>query len=437
LKAPQENLFSSSASICHPPSPVETVGRPRTFPNQGSSLTVSVVASLNAFRRLKNRWNALLERSHSNCIFLTWEWLFTWWKWYGNNSDLFILVIQDQANQIRGIAPLMARRTAAVFRRLQLIGSDSKVCSDFLDIIAEKGWEKHVAKCIMRFLVKTRSQWHVFVLSSIPSDSSFLAVLRRLPEFRRLMRHKKVQNTAPSLSYPGTWDKLLARFGRSTRKSITRKRRRIEKEFRVQFTPWSALFDRTQTINTVKRLQQKSISRKGLRGIFEDETYRNFHADIIDLFRREGWLYIVFLLCDGKPVAFLYAYLYGGKCYDYQRGFDTDYRSYSVGTVLQSYVFQDTISKGVRTYDFLRGGEEYKYRFANSAREMLQVSFFNNRWSSVLLRLMLTGSRQVKSHIADLLGKNLTEKIKVIKEASRVQKKKSRIVWSEDLGESH
>lgn len=306
----------------------------------------------------------------------------------------------------------MARRTAAVFRRLQLIGSDSKVCSDYLDVIAETGWEKEVTQTLVQFLSGRRLGWHSLVLSSIPEDSPFLAVLRRLPEITRLRSHEQGRSVAPCVSYPDSWDKLLAGFGYKTRRNIRYYRRRVEESFRVQFVPWFELFNQKQTTKAMKRLQQESISRKGARGIFEDQTYKNFHAQIIKLFHQTGWLYIMFLLCDERPVAFQYAYLYAGKCYGYQRGFDTDYSSYRVGTVLQSYVFEDTIGRGSQAYDCLRGNEKYKYLYANSIREMLELTIFNDTWSATLLRLLLTWRRRAKSCIITLLGRKLSQRVK-------------------------
>jgi CelD/BcsL family acetyltransferase involved in cellulose biosynthesis len=375
-------------------------------------MTVTVVDSSEGFRDLRAQWQQLLDKSHSNSVFLTWEWLFTWWNWYGCGGRLLILLLKDGSGHLRGIAPLMIRRVMGTFRRLQFIGSDSKVSSDYLDVIAEKGWEERVGEGVMQFLLKTNSQWHHLVLSSIAKDSLFLAAFQQLATIRRLGMYERLQYVAPSISYPRTWDELLARFGYRIRRNIRYYKRGLEKTFRVEFLPWCQLFDGAQTVNAMRRLQHKSISRKGFRGIFEDETFTNFHTEILDLFNKNGWLYVVFLLCDGKPVAFQYGYLYGGIIHGYQRGFDTDYQSYRVGVVLQSYVFQDTINKGLHAYDCLRGDEEYKSHFADSAREMLEVSIFNNNWSSALLRLALVGGRGIKSRLSGILGKNLAQIIR-------------------------
>ena len=57
------------------------------------------------FISLKNTWDMLLEHS-SNEVFSTWEWLSTWWKYFGNNKKLLILLAKEN-DRIVGIAPLM------------------------------------------------------------------------------------------------------------------------------------------------------------------------------------------------------------------------------------------------------------------------------------------------------------------------------------------
>lgn len=379
-----------------------------------SPLNVTVVSSVEGFRSLRREWDGLLRASRSDCVFLTWEWLFTWWKWYGGSAQLLILLLSDSTGRLRGIAPLMSKRTAGVFRKLQIIGSESRVCSEYLDIIAEEGCEKDVARAILDFLLDNHRSWDTFSLSSIRRGSPFLLAFEQLPEIRRLRSRRTTQYVAPYISLPETWDELLARFGPRIRRNVRYYRKRLEKAFSVEFSSREVGLDTRHAINTMRRLQQKSISRKGIRGIFEDETFSNFHAEIMDLFHRNGWLYIVFVVCDGNPVAFWYAYLYAGTCYSYQTGFDLDYGSHSVGSVVHSFVLEDTIGKGIHTFDYLRGGQEYKYHFANSAREMLEVSIFNNSWSGLLVRFVLAFGEHLRFCISRFMGNNLKDKLRAL-----------------------
>jgi hypothetical protein len=46
-------------------------------------------------QKLSRNWNSLLVNSSSDTIFLTWEWIESWWKNYGSNRPLFVLSAWD------------------------------------------------------------------------------------------------------------------------------------------------------------------------------------------------------------------------------------------------------------------------------------------------------------------------------------------------------
>jgi len=65
-------------------------------------------------------------------------------------------------------------------------------------------------------------------------------------------------------------------------------------------------------------------------------------------------------------VAAWYGFRFGGSDWHYQSGRDVSWDRYSVGSVLLAHTIRDCIEAGLPEYRFLRGGEAYKQRFANS-----------------------------------------------------------------------
>ena len=49
-------------------------------------LRITEITTTDAFHSLRASWNHCLSQSDQNTIFLTWEWLFTWWEVYGAKS---------------------------------------------------------------------------------------------------------------------------------------------------------------------------------------------------------------------------------------------------------------------------------------------------------------------------------------------------------------
>jgi hypothetical protein len=69
-------------------------------------LSVQILTEEFQLDQLENVWNKLLERSGSNTIFLTFEWISTWWKNFGAHHRLFIALVRKE-NEVIGIFPLM------------------------------------------------------------------------------------------------------------------------------------------------------------------------------------------------------------------------------------------------------------------------------------------------------------------------------------------
>ena len=66
------------------------------------------IESAKEFYELREEWNALLQSSASNCVFLTHEWMSTWWKHLRETRQLSIVTARESGRLI-GIMPLALR----------------------------------------------------------------------------------------------------------------------------------------------------------------------------------------------------------------------------------------------------------------------------------------------------------------------------------------
>ncbi len=90
-----------------------------------------------------------------------------------------------------------------------------------------------------------------------------------------------------------------------------------------------------------------------------------FHREFAEVARERGWARLWLMHVDDQPVAAWYGFRFeGADCY-YQMGRDRNWDHARVGFVLLAHSIRESIADGMQEYRFLRGGEEYKYRFAN------------------------------------------------------------------------
>ena len=111
-----------------------------------------------SFWELEPEWNELLQTSESNCLFLTWEWLSTWWKHLADDRRLAILALRC-GGELAAVAPCYVR--PADWQRvrpvpvMEFLGS-GYVGSDYLDIIVRAGYKERARSAIVSRLASRR-----------------------------------------------------------------------------------------------------------------------------------------------------------------------------------------------------------------------------------------------------------------------------------------
>lgn len=334
-----------------------------TRESTGAATRVEVIVTAEGLRRLRPEWDALLRAASADTVFLTWEWLLTWWEVYGAGAQLRVLTARDVAGRLIGLAPLkvVSHRVMHVgFDRVEFIGWGKDVTPEYLDFIVWRGWEERVVPLFVEYLM--RSSGVVLDLGPFRADSPALGTLTdTLAERGDEMRHLPVARS-PILDLPETVDAFMASRSRNYRKKVREYERRCNRDL-------AASVRMSQTPEELERDMAALVSLhhkrwNGTSRAFRTDEYRRFHREVAARLMSRGWMRMFTLETASRPLAMLYCFAYGHRYYYYQGGWDPDYASYRVGLVLMHRVVQQAIAEEARVFDFLRGEEEYKYRWA-------------------------------------------------------------------------
>src|SRR5215470_14771310 len=127
-----------------------------------SAVRVETIDDPSVFGGVRREWNDLLADSPSSCLFLTWEWLHTWWKHLAGPRTLSILAVRC-GDELAAIAPL-ARTPSALgrllpIRFLQFLGVGS-IGSDYLDVIVRRSQETRGLHALQSHLAAKRMMLH-------------------------------------------------------------------------------------------------------------------------------------------------------------------------------------------------------------------------------------------------------------------------------------
>lgn len=345
-------------------------------------LIVSEISKSSDFYALRESWESLLVQSRANCVFLTWEWLYSWWQVYGREEKLHIVVVREH-DELKAIAPFFQNSFHGL-RCLRFIGSYG-VGSDYLDFILYPGNEEQLLLAIFTYLGSRSSEWDLLYISDIPEHSMSVKVIQEQDAFYTL---QKTHTVCPYLTLPSTWIELNSGFTQNMRYDLSRKQKRFEKELKNRFI---AITEKKQMKAAWKNfllLNTKRMKEKDISGPFTDKRFNEFHSRVIPLLFDKGMLRF-FSLEVGLPIGYIYIIKYNNIYSFYQIGFDTDWNKLSPGTLLFRYSIEYAISEGAKEFDFLQGDEEYKFRWTKDVRRNVQLFVLSKSIKSRAIRLLL------------------------------------------------
>ncbi len=329
---------------------------------------VDVFTDTTAFDALRPEWNALLADSWTNSLFMTWEWQRVWWRELGS-GELLLLAVRDDSGRLLGVAPLYLSHDTGR-RSLTLVGCVD--VSDYLDILVRRGCEALVYDALLTALDERRARWDSLTLCNVAAGSPTLAFLPRLVAARGWAVTDDYEDVCPVITLPATWEAYLAGLSKHQRHEVRRKLRRIGEEAVAVRRVYTGGADLDAALEVFFYLHRLSHVDKAT---FMDDRMAAFFRNMTQAMGEQGYVELNILEMDGAPAAAMYNFRYRDDLLVYNSGYDPGLRpNLSSGIVLLSQCIQDAIERGLRTFDFLQGDEEYKYRFGATDTELRRLT---------------------------------------------------------------
>lgn len=310
---------------------------------------------------LKADWEKLLAEAISPVPFLHYGYLEAWWRHKGAGewpqAELALITAWDDGH-LAGVAPLfLADRDGA--RALMFLGSIE--LSDYLDFIVRREDLGPFLSGLVDFLKGPNlPRWDRLDLYNIRQDSPSLVELEQITQAREWEFLEERVMKAPCLALPGSWEAYLAGLGKKQRHEIRRKLRRLESsglDHRWYVVKEGAGLD--GEIEAMLRLMADSEEKK----TFLQPARREFLGEMMRQASAEHRLELAFLEIQGEKAAGFVCFDESNRVWIYNSGIAEQWEELSPGWVLLARIIAQAIEEGRSAVDFMRGDEEYKYRF--------------------------------------------------------------------------
>jgi len=316
-------------------------------------------------------WNALVEEGLSDVPFLRHEYLSSWWQTRGGGEwqqAELVLVSAREEGQLIGIAPLFLAGYAG---RSALMLAGSIEISDYLDLIVRPADLTRFLSPLLDFLASTYADsWRGLDWYNLPETSPTLAALQAESARRGWTYAEEVYRPTPTIVFPGDFEAYLASVEKKQRHEIRRKVRRAEESGRN--VRWYIVRDES-TLEAEIDAFLKLMEDDSHKAEFLKEAMRSQMRATIRVAFQHGWLWLAFLEVDGMKAAASLNFDYKNRLWGYNSGVDRSFMELSPGWVLLAYTLQWASDNGRAEFDFMRGDEEYKYRFGAVNRHVMRA----------------------------------------------------------------
>jgi CelD/BcsL family acetyltransferase involved in cellulose biosynthesis len=308
-------------------------------------LTLEPIDDLSSVRE---EWTALAEQAGN--LFATWEWADAWWRVYGEDRPLRVTGCRDRDGRLVAILPLYMSTRRPV-RTLRFLGHGP---ADQLGPVCAPEQRDAVGAALARLLRERSREWDLLLADRLAPAEGWPG---------RIGGRVVHREESPTLTIGGrSFDEFLASRSRNFREQVRRRERKLRREHEVEIRLSDA--ERLDAdLDALFRLHEERWSEgesEALSGARE-----RFHRDFARLALERGWLRLWVLEADGAPRAAWYGFRFAQMDWYYQSGRDPEWERQSVGFVLLSHTIRQAFDDGMLEYRLLRGGEEYKGRFAS------------------------------------------------------------------------
>lgn len=353
-----------------------------------SGLSCRLVQNYDDFVRIGPVWDQLVQNSDFPDIFSTAGFARAWWRAYGENRNMNVVIVEDAHGTARLIAPFQARKETSA--NWELIGRPR---GDYTNLIMEAG-DYQSMDSLFGWL-KEHTNWQVVTLRRIPGTSSLLNFFKKpydatLTKFQKL-HHWLSLGSWMVLQEPRHEHPICGGIEFQKMHDVlqhTHHRRKTnwfktqgEFQYKVVTDPAEIKLCLAQFFE----LHIKEWGKKSKSFLCEQEN-RDFYFYIVDEMASYNALRFDRITLNDQMIAGHLGFHWAGRLYYWLACFDSDYAKGSPGRLLLENIIHSALQLGLKELDMLFGMEEYKQQFRSDIRKTGAITIYRSPLVAARLR---------------------------------------------------
>lgn len=315
-------------------------------------LSVEYIQDMHEFIALREEWNILLRQCPHGDPFFSWEWLATWWDFFGSQHQMMIIAVYENDTLV-GLAPLMLRLERMWGVKIRVVSSIGLPPPDISGFLVPPN-RNDVVNTIAESLTEKRANWDAVVLKEYSASSfDFEAFTSTFASYCTVEMPTSIHWQIP---LDETWEAYLEGLSSKIKKDLRRCRRKLSELGEVVYSRYIGDEFKPEHLHALFEVNRYSHHPDD----YVTTSQQAFHLKLGERLGQRGWIDLSLLSVAGKPIAYHYGFAYTDRASLWRTGFDTSYRTYSPGKLILLDYIEDSYSRGIKTIDWLRGDHTYK-----------------------------------------------------------------------------
>jgi CelD/BcsL family acetyltransferase involved in cellulose biosynthesis len=337
--------------------------------NAKSGTAVEISETSAELSALAPEWRRLARMRVHRGLCTTYEWYRAWLDNVAPTATPFVISVRREGGELIGLAPFCKKPIQDLGFRLRAIGFGGRevVSGDYLDILALPESRAFVIDSVLAALAATDIS--LFSFEELVLGGDMHAAVERWAAAHGFGIRRQEFRICPFVALPADFESYLLSLSGSFRYHIKRRTRKLIIDEGFAVTVCSGESQLESALDTLIRLHLNRWAASRQPGTLGRPGMRQFLASLCKAAPEPGRVKLYLLSRGDEAIAALLTFWFGDTVYYYQAGWsgNTAVAKFSPGVVLMGRVIEDAVSGRMRYFDFLRGDEEYKRNWTQTA----------------------------------------------------------------------
>jgi CelD/BcsL family acetyltransferase involved in cellulose biosynthesis len=330
----------------------------------GSRLRCEVVTDFHRLEELSGEWERLWLADSKAEIFQSFIWARAWWQCFGSGLKLCTPVIYER-DEVVLILPLVQCGDTIGF-----LGAPQ---ADYGEVLCAETRVVELLTLALETLLQSVHGWRECVLQNLPAHGRIVTYRDQLPPELRSLLQLEPATRCPTILFEGKRDEVLAPL--LGKKHLRRRQNKMEKAGRVSFRLLENRAEAQEQLTQFFQCHRRRCAVVAKTSAFEDPGMRDLMRALVEQLDLHSQLRFGVLEMNGQAMAWSLGFHVNGKFVFYQQTFDLDAAEYAPGEVLLYHLLLYAKENVEREFDFARGDEFFKSRFATHTLQSWNLYF--------------------------------------------------------------